>query len=145
MNDTVNIRELNEIIATKSNFVNTITQGMNQTIVGQKHLIDSLLIHTQDGTEFAGNRKQGNKAIERYKKLEEPDDCTLLSTRVLCFISSTAALSAFFDETPNFQNTNPVLNRHLACHGMLQRDVNDIDCIQLILLYWNMLHCVGEI
>lgn len=44
MNDTVNIRELNEIIATKSNFVNTITQGMNQTIVGQKHLIDSLLI-----------------------------------------------------------------------------------------------------
>ena len=44
MNDQVNIRELNEIIATKSNFVNTITQGMNQTIVGQKHLIDSLLI-----------------------------------------------------------------------------------------------------
>lgn len=44
MNDPVNIRELNEIIATKSSFVNTITQGMNQTIVGQKHLIDSLLI-----------------------------------------------------------------------------------------------------
>ena len=44
MNDQVNIRELNEIIATKSNFVSTITQGMNQTIVGQKHLIDSLLI-----------------------------------------------------------------------------------------------------
>ena len=44
MGESVNIRELNEIIATKSNFVNTITQGMNQTIVGQKHLIDSLLI-----------------------------------------------------------------------------------------------------
>ncbi len=44
MNDPVNIRELNEIIASKSSFVNTITQGMNQTIVGQKHLIDSLLI-----------------------------------------------------------------------------------------------------
>lgn len=44
MNDQVNIRELNEIIATKSNFVSTLTQGMNQTIVGQKHLIDSLLI-----------------------------------------------------------------------------------------------------
>ena len=44
MSDSVNIRELNDIIASKSSFVNTITQGMNQTIVGQKHLIDSLLI-----------------------------------------------------------------------------------------------------
>ena len=44
MSESVNIREINEIIATKSNFVNMITQGMNQTIVGQKHLVDSLLI-----------------------------------------------------------------------------------------------------
>ncbi|MBO4722481.1 MAG: MoxR family ATPase [Muribaculaceae bacterium] len=44
MSESVNIRELNEIIATKSNFVSAITQGMNQTIVGQKHLVDSLLI-----------------------------------------------------------------------------------------------------
>ena len=42
MNESVNIRELNDLIASKSNFVNMITQGMNQTIVGQKHLIDSL-------------------------------------------------------------------------------------------------------
>ena len=39
-----NIRELNDLIASKSGFVNLITQGMNQTIVGQKHLVDSLLI-----------------------------------------------------------------------------------------------------
>ena len=44
MTDSVNIREINDIVASKSNFVNLITQGMNQTIVGQKHLIDSLLI-----------------------------------------------------------------------------------------------------
>lgn len=44
MSDTVNIRELNDLIASRSNFVNMIKQGMNQTIVGQKHLIDSLLI-----------------------------------------------------------------------------------------------------
>ena len=44
MNESVNIRELNDLSASKSNFVNMITQGMNQTIVGQKHLIDSLLI-----------------------------------------------------------------------------------------------------
>ncbi len=44
MSDTVDIRELNELIAGKSSFVNTITMGMNRTIVGQKHLVDSLLI-----------------------------------------------------------------------------------------------------
>ena len=44
MNGTVNIRELNDLIASKSNVVNLVNQGMNQTIVGQKHLVDSLLI-----------------------------------------------------------------------------------------------------
>jgi len=44
MSESVNIRELNDLIARKSNFVNLIRQGMEQTIVGQKHLVDSLLI-----------------------------------------------------------------------------------------------------
>ncbi|MBQ8564257.1 MAG: MoxR family ATPase [Bacteroidaceae bacterium] len=44
MSDTIDIRELNERIAAKSTFVNTITMGMDRTIVGQKHLVDSLLI-----------------------------------------------------------------------------------------------------
>ena len=44
MAETVNIRELNDLIASKSNFVNMIRRGMDQTIVGQKHLVDSLLI-----------------------------------------------------------------------------------------------------
>ena len=44
MSHTVDIRELNELIASKSSFVNMITMGMDQVIVGQKHLVDSLLI-----------------------------------------------------------------------------------------------------
>ncbi len=44
MAESVNIRELTDLIASKSNFVNLIRQGMDQTIVGQKHLVDSLLI-----------------------------------------------------------------------------------------------------
>ncbi len=44
MNETVNIRELNEIIASKSGFVDLVKNGMDQRIVGQKHLVDSLLI-----------------------------------------------------------------------------------------------------
>ena len=44
MSETVDIRELNDLIASKSSFVNMITQGMDQVIIGQKHLVDSLMI-----------------------------------------------------------------------------------------------------
>lgn len=40
----VDIRELNERIESKSAFVNMITIGMDKVIVGQKHLVESLLI-----------------------------------------------------------------------------------------------------
>jgi len=42
--EKVDIRELNELIESKSAFVNILTQGMDQVIVGQKHLVESLLI-----------------------------------------------------------------------------------------------------
>ena len=44
MNEQINIRELNDLIVSKSSFINLITKGMDQRIVGQKHLVDSLLI-----------------------------------------------------------------------------------------------------
>lgn len=44
MSESVNIRELNDLVASKSDFISMIQRGMDQTIVGQKHLIDSLLI-----------------------------------------------------------------------------------------------------
>ncbi|MDR0412460.1 MAG: AAA family ATPase [Dysgonamonadaceae bacterium] len=44
MSQTVDIRELNDKIESKSGFVSLITKGMDQVIVGQKHLVESLLI-----------------------------------------------------------------------------------------------------
>ena len=44
MNQSVDIRQLNELIESKSSFVNMLTQGMDQVIIGQKHLVESLLI-----------------------------------------------------------------------------------------------------
>ena len=44
MNATIDIRELNEMIEKQSGFVTNLQTGMNQVIVGQKHLIESLLI-----------------------------------------------------------------------------------------------------
>ncbi len=44
MNGTIDIRELNEMIEKQSGFVTNLQTGMNQVIVGQKHLVESLLI-----------------------------------------------------------------------------------------------------
>ena len=44
MSDTINIRELNHLIASKSGFMSLIRSGMSRRIVGQKHLVDSLLV-----------------------------------------------------------------------------------------------------
>ena len=44
MDQMVDIKDLNERIERQSAFVDAITMGMNKVIVGQKHLIESLLI-----------------------------------------------------------------------------------------------------
>jgi len=44
MTNPVDIRELQERIERESSFVDALTMGMNQVIVGQKHLVESLLI-----------------------------------------------------------------------------------------------------
>ena len=44
MNGAVDIRELNEMIEKQSGFITNLLTGMDQVIVGQKHLVESLLI-----------------------------------------------------------------------------------------------------
>ncbi len=44
MSQVVDIKELNDRIEQKSVFVQTLVTGMNRVIVGQKHLVESLLI-----------------------------------------------------------------------------------------------------
>jgi len=44
MNQAIDIRELNERIQRESSFVDLISLEMNKVIVGQKHLVESLLI-----------------------------------------------------------------------------------------------------
>lgn len=44
MAESIDIRELNERIERQSAFVTNLTTGMDQVIIGQKHLVESLLI-----------------------------------------------------------------------------------------------------
>ncbi len=49
MNEQTDIRELNERIRTESAFIDLINMEMQKVIVGQKHLVDSLLIGLLSG------------------------------------------------------------------------------------------------
>lgn len=44
MSETIDIRQLNAQIEAETGFITDLVEGMNRTIVGQKHLINSLLI-----------------------------------------------------------------------------------------------------
>ena len=44
MTENIDIRELNIRIEQQSSFITNLTTGMDRVIVGQKHLVDSLLI-----------------------------------------------------------------------------------------------------
>ena len=48
MSTNIDIRELNERIEQQSAFVTNLMTGMEQVIIGQKHLIESLLIGLLD-------------------------------------------------------------------------------------------------
>ena len=42
--ESINIKELNDRISRESSFVDILTMEMNKVIVGQKHLVENLLI-----------------------------------------------------------------------------------------------------
>ena len=42
--ESINIKELNDRIQRESSFVDILTMEMNKGIVGQKHLVENLLI-----------------------------------------------------------------------------------------------------
>lgn len=44
MAETIDIRLLNAQIEAETGFITDLVEGMNRTIVGQKHLVNSLLI-----------------------------------------------------------------------------------------------------
>ena len=42
--ESINIKELNDRIQRESSFVDILTMEMNKVIVGQKHLVENLMI-----------------------------------------------------------------------------------------------------
>lgn len=76
MAESIDIRELNEKIEAQTGFITDLVTGMNQTIVGQKHLVDSLLIGLLSGGHILLEGVPGlakTLAIKTLSKLVDAD------------------------------------------------------------------------
>ena len=75
MAETIDIRELNERIERQSAFVTNLTTGMDQIIVGQKHLVESLLIGLLSDGHVLLEGVPGLAKTLAIKTLASPDIC----------------------------------------------------------------------
>jgi len=65
MEQTINIRELNERIQKESEIIDLITMEMNKVIIGQQHLVESLL---KSANRFAFKRTHFAGRCSRFGK-----------------------------------------------------------------------------
>lgn len=84
MQNPVDIRELQERVERESSFVDALTLGMNQVIVGQKHLVESLLI---------GLLSDGHILLEGVPGLAKTLAIKTLSDLIKANVSATGARS----------------------------------------------------
>lgn len=105
-------------------------------------LIDAQLIRLQKRN---ANKKVGNKAVTEVKKrvINKLDDGEFFS--VLLITNLFECLSIVFERGNNFKIQPIVINRNFLGHGMLTRKVLRRDCIQLFLLYYNMLQLLDMV
>lgn len=111
-------------------------------------LIDAQLIRLQKKSDFDSTqkrRKVGAQAVIKAKTKAEDDlDKRMLFTAMFCS-NLFACLFKVFENGNDFRKQPQVINRNFLNHGMLTRRVTRKDCIQLFLLYYNMLSFVEMI
>lgn len=89
MSESIDIRQLNARIEQQSSFVTNLVTGMNQVIVGQKHLIESLLISLLSDGHILLEGVPGLAKDSRHKKLSHS---LLMPTTVAFSLHPTCCL-----------------------------------------------------
>lgn len=98
--------------------------------------IEALLIRRQPRTK---NRKIGNQAINKFSEAHASElELRKVHYRALCYAGLLQALRAVYRDSDNFKKQPDTINRHFLVHGMLTRRVKRMDCIQLLLIYYNL-------
>ena len=98
--------------------------------------IEALLIRCQPRNK---NRKIGNQAVRKFGDAHVSElELRKVHYNALCYAGLLQALKAVYRDSENFKKQPEIINRHFLVHGMLTRPVKRMDCIQLLLIYYNL-------
>lgn len=130
----VNIRDLDEAVCC---FRDKRYKSCALVLFG---LIDAHLIRFQRKAETEGkNRAPGVGAVKRASQRVKYSDPKKGLFEALFYVNLFTCLFAMFEGTDDFTKKTVVINRNYLDHGMLTRKVTRTDCLQLFLLYYNVL------
>jgi len=109
-------------------------------------LIEAQLIRLQKKSALERDtRKVGIKAVKAVeKRTEEELNTQLLFTALFCQ-NLFSCLKVVFQNGNDFRIQPEIINRNFLAHGMLTRRVTRKDCVQLFLLYYNVLELLDMI
>ena len=109
-------------------------------------LVDAVLIRLQKKSDLNGKRRKvGLSAVSEAKKRTETDINTQMLFIAIFYTNLFACLEKVFEGGKDFKNQPDVINRNFLDHGMMTKKVRKKDCIQLFLLYYNMLELLDMI
>lgn len=109
-------------------------------------LVDAVLIRLQKKSDLKGKRREvGSNAVSKAKKRTETDINTQMLFIAMFYTNLFACLEKVFESGKDFKNQPDVINRNFLDHGMMTKKVRKKDCIQLFLLYNNMLELLDMI
>lgn len=105
-------------------------------------LIDGLLINIME----VDRRKPGKPAIENFEKiLQGKDEINKGFAIRHWYISVIACLNEVYKRLDRFVVEPNIINRHEIAHGMGNWKVTNKDCVQIFLLYCNILLLIARI
>lgn len=131
---TIPIARNNDIAEAKSCFYHKEYKACALIIAAQ---IEALLIRNQPRNS---NRRHTKKAVEKFCNVHKSElERQRIQYRALCYATLIEALDVLYSSSDNFRKQPNVINRHFLMHGMLTRPVKRMECIQLLLIYYNLL------
>lgn len=105
-------------------------------------LIDARLIRLQrkEDRNAKGRRAVGASAAKKlFSRIEKEQDIKKKYFLLFSFLNVNSCLQKVFEDGDDFKKQPLVINRNFVDHGMMHRKVTKRDCIQLFLLYYNLM------
>ena len=104
-------------------------------------LIDAKLIRLQRTSDLKGKRRDvGVRAVDKARCRADERTEEYMFFTILSQTNLFACLETLFGSGNDFKRQPEIINRNFIDHGMLTRKVTRLDCLQLFLLYYNLLH-----